>query len=166
MSAALNPSRRPRSPRKSSAHGAPSTTAPLGRVARFPKQRSTVQKLPSQGTTPQWLRSLLLMQRISVAFTFVLAGSALTVYGWTVYAQQLWSKEYQKLDQLRREERQLTTSKEVLNDKIAKQADRPGTTLAPQRPDSMIFLPPAPARPEAEATAATPQASPTTPLGY
>jgi hypothetical protein len=106
-----------------------------------------------------------MLQRLSLVFTFVLAGSALAVYGWTVYAQQLWSKQYQKLDDLRRDERQLTTSKEVLKGNIAQQADRPGSTLVPQKPDSMIFLKPAPQRPDAQAPATAPSNS-SVPLGY
>lgn len=106
------------------------------------------------------------MQQASLIATFTLAGAVLLVYGWTVYAQQLWGKEYQKLEHLRRSERQMTTSGEILKNKIADQAGRAGTTLTPQKPDSLIFLKPAPARNPTPAERSSPQASPIAPLGY
>ncbi len=163
MSAVIKPSRKNRPSRP----GVPK--ASTGRVPNIAERRRVppgVKRMPSQDQTPKWLRSLFLMERFSIAITFVLAGSALMVYGWTVYAQQLWGKEYQKLDSLRRNERQLTTNKEVLKDKIAKEANRPGSTLTPQTPNSMIFLNPAQPRPDAKAPAPSPQAAPIAPLGY
>jgi hypothetical protein len=101
------------------------------------------------------------VQQASVIATFALAGSALTVYGWTVYSQQVWGKEYQHLETLRRNERQLTTNKEMLKDQIAKQGNRPGAALAPQSPDKLIFLTPAPS--QTAPLTASPQALPTSP---
>ncbi len=130
-----------------------------------PARPNPVRQLPVQDRPPQWLRSLLLIQQASVVATFVLAGSVLVVYGWTVYSQQLWGKEYQKLENLRRSERQFTTNSEVLKNQIVKQAERPGAAMVPQSPDSLVFLKPAPAR-SGTAIAPAPQASPIPPLGY
>jgi hypothetical protein len=163
MSAVIKPSRKNRPARPGTPKARPARVSNINDKNRVPNR---VQQIPAQDQTPKWLRSLLFAERFSIAITFILAGSALMVYGWTVYAQQLWGKEYQKLDQLRRDERQITTSKEVLKDQIAKQANRPGSTLAPQTPNSMIFLKPAPNRPDAKAPSSTPQASPVAPLGY
>lgn len=141
MSAALN-SKRSRRPRK-----------------------SAVQQLPV-GETPSWLRSLLITQKVSLIAAFGLAGAVLMLYGWTVYSQQLWGKEYRKLEQLRRNERQYAASSEVLKNQIVKQSDQPGTVLVPQTPDSLIFLKSAAARPQKPAAPTAGQASPTAPLGY
>jgi hypothetical protein len=128
--------------------------------------RRTLAQLPSQNRPPHWLRSLMLAQQASVVATFVLAGSVLAVYGWTVYAQQLWGKEYQKLEQLRRSERQFTAHGEVLKNQIVNQATQPGKTLVPQRPDNLIFLKPESNRPGNAPPNTSPQASKIAPLGY
>lgn len=129
------------------------------------KPAVSVRQLPNRDQPPQWLRSLLLTQQVSVFATFVLAGAVLAVYGWTVYAQQLWGREYSRLEQLRRNERQITTNGEVLKNQIANQSNRPDSTLVPQNPDNLIFLKTAPARPEKPVSASS-QSSPVAPLGY
>jgi hypothetical protein len=125
----------------------------------------SLRQLPDQEKPPQWLRSLLLAQQASVVATFVLAGSVLAVYGWTVYSQQLWGREYSKLEQLRRSERQVTANGEVLKNQIADQAARPGAGLVPSKPENMIFLKTAPVRPDNPASASS-QTSPVAPIGY
>lgn len=130
-----------------------------------PPRSTAVRQLPIQDRPPQWLRSLLLIQQASVVATFVLAGSVLAVYGWTVYSQQLWGKEYQKLENLRRSERQFATNSEVLKNQIVKQSERPDAGMVPQSPDNLVFLKPAPARP-GNTIAPASQASSIPPLGY
>lgn len=125
----------------------------------------SLRQLPNPEKPPKWLRSLLLAQQASVIATFVLAGSVLAVYGWTVYSQQLWGKEYSKLEQLRRHERQYTANGEVLKNQIADQSNRPGAGLVPSKPESMIFLKTAPTRPD-NPTSASSQSSPVAPIGY
>lgn len=132
---------------------------------RSKKSTASVRQLPQLGKHPRWLRSLLLTQRASILVTFVLAGGVLAVYGWTVYTQQLWGKEYSRLEQLRRNERQITANGEVLKNQIATQSNRPDASLVPQNPDSLIFIKSAPLRPE-KPVAASPQSSPVAPLGY
>lgn len=132
---------------------------------RSRKPNAAVRQLPNRDTPPQWLRSLLLTQQVSVFATFVLAGAVLAVYGWTVYSQQLWGKEYSRLEQLRRNERQFTASGEALKNQIANQSNRPGASLVPQNPDSLIFLKTAPARPDQPVSASS-SSSPVAPLGY
>ena len=164
MSAALKPS----VPSKRNRSRLPSTNFASAQRQSMPLRSinsATVRRLPSPDASPHWLRSLIRMQQASLVATFTLAGAVLLVYGWTVYAQQLWGKEYQKLEHLRRSERQMTTSGEILKNKIADQASRPGTTLIPQAPDSLIFLKPAPTRNSAPAAKA-PQSAPIAPLGY
>ncbi len=166
MSAALKPvvpSKRNRSRLPSATSSASPQRQPIGPRSL---NSTAVRRLPAPDADPRWLRSLIRMQQVSLIATFSLAGAVLLVYGWTVYAQQLWGKEYQKLEQLRRSERQMTTNGEILKNKIADQAVRSGTTLVPQTPDSLIFLKPAPARNLAPAASPAPVASPIAPLGY
>ncbi|PSB17930.1 hypothetical protein C7B65_17190 [Phormidesmis priestleyi ULC007] len=165
MSAALKPSV-PSKRNRSRLPSANSASAQRQPVPLRSVNSTAVRRLPSPDAPPRWLRSLIRVQQASLIATFTLAGAVLLVYGWTVYAQQLWGKEYQKLEQLRRSERQMTTNGEILKNKIADQAGRPGTTLVPQTPDSLIFLKPAPARNPPPAASPAPQASPIAPLGY
>lgn len=130
-----------------------------------PASQTAVSRLPAPDAPPKWVRSLIKLQQASLITTFTLAGLVLVTYGWTVYAQQLWGKEYQKLADLRRNERQIGASSAMLQNHLANQASSPNTTLVPRTPASMIFLKPAPTR-----TTPTPppasKASPVAPLGY
>jgi hypothetical protein len=108
------------------------------------------------------------LQRISDLTTFVLVAATLTVYSWTVYTQQQWTREYRKLETLQRHERDITATNEVIKDKLAQQAERPATGLVTPTPANAIFLPPAPVRqsltPSTQPSAPEPAAK--TPLGY
>lgn len=122
----------------------------------------------SQQTKPIWLVSLLFLQRGSDLITFLLVAATLTIYSWTVYTQQQWSGEYRKLENLQREERQLTTADAVMKDQLAQQAEQPGTGLVSPSHANTIFLPPAPQRPSLEVPAATAESDSMAkpPLGY
>lgn len=108
---------------------------------------AAVKVLPNRQLKPLWLRSLLSLQRTSSVLTFLLLGCALTIYGSTVYDQQRWSEQYQKLETLRRNEQQLNSASVVLKHQIANTANDPATGLRPQQSGDMIFLVPAPERP-------------------
>ena len=118
-----------------------------------------------------WLRSLLQAQRASSVVAVMLLGGALTLYGLTVYGEQRWSQDYQKLETLRLQEQQLSAASEVLKNQLAKEAQNPETGLAPQNPANTIFLQPAP---ETRSPQAAPNSEPAlknragvqTPLGY
>lgn len=97
--------------------------------------------LPSSQPAPMWLIRLCSLQRRSFIVTFLLIVGMLTVYGWTVYSQQKWNQAYRKLETLQRNERQLTTTNEVLKNKMALQAEQPATAMVPSQPTSAIFLP-------------------------
>ncbi|KAM3093249.1 hypothetical protein ACKFKG_19775 [Phormidesmis sp. 146-35] len=131
-----------------------------------PADQSTVRRLPSLNAPPKWVRSLIKLQQASLITTFAVSGLALVTYIWTVDSQQLWGKEYQKLEELRRSERQLGANSALLQNHIANQANSPGATLVPRTPDGMIFLKPAPLRNAPPENAPTPQVSPVAPLGY
>ncbi|HEY9829349.1 MAG TPA: hypothetical protein V6D26_02135, partial [Stenomitos sp.] len=110
----------------------PSKVAPSSSVTRMPS-RTAGQKVEqlnvSQQPKPIWLSSLLVLQRGSDLVAFFLVATTLTIYSWTVYTQQQWAQEYRKLENLQRQERQLTTANAVMKDQLAQQAERPATGL-------------------------------------
>ena len=132
---------------------------------------SVLKVLPARPQQPVWLRSLLQAQRASSVVAVMLLGGALSLYGLTVYGEQRWSQDYQKLETLRLQEQQLSAASEVLKHQLAKEAQNPETGLAPQKPGNTIFLQPAP---ETRSPLAAPNSEPAlqnrvgvqTPLGY
>jgi hypothetical protein len=132
-------------------------------------QSANVKRLPNNRQLPLWLRSLIGAQRSLSILTGTLSIAVLSVYGQTVYSQQLWSQEYRKLENLQRNERQLTAASEVLKNQIAQQAETTRAGLVPSNPANTIFLQPAPQRPAPAPMPIAPEAAkPTTfsPLGY
>lgn len=125
-------------------------------------------------STPMWLLRLYTLQRPSSIVMFLLMATMLSVYSWTVYSQKMWINSYHKLDILQRDERQLTTTSEVLKNKMALQAEQPITNLVKPNPVLAIFLQPAPQRPDRVASPELPPTKPSTkteqptpiPLGY
>lgn len=117
---------------------------------------------------PSWLSLLLFLQRSSDIITFLLIAATLTIYSWTVYTQQQWTKEYRKLQSLQRQERQMTTANATLKDQLAQQAENLATGLVTPTPANTIFLPPAPQRSFHTAPTKTADSQPSarTPLGY
>ena len=131
---------------------------------------SVLKVLPPRQQQPVWLRSLLQAQRASSVVAVMLLGGALSLYGLTVYGEQRWSQDYQKLETLRLQEQQLSAASEVLKHQLAKEAQNPETGLAAQKPGNTIFLQPAPetrspAAPNSE-PALKNRAGVQTPLGY
>ncbi|XGV96234.1 MAG: hypothetical protein ACAF41_26310 [Leptolyngbya sp. BL-A-14] len=142
---------------------------PIARAkASAPTGTKAVRQLPTTRSFPLWLRMLIQAQRGSLIVAFILVIATLLVYGSTVYTQQLWSKEYRKLKSLQRSEREMTATSASLENQLALQAERPGSGLVPQTPDSTIFLQPAPQRPPLATSPSTPkiEVAPNTPLGY
>lgn len=139
-----------------------------------PRQEASVLKVPPfERVHPAWLQSLLAAQRASSVAVMVLLSGALSVYGLSVYGEQRWSQEYQKLETLRLREQQLSAASEVLKHQLAKDAENPATGLAPQKPGETIFLAPTPVgRSPQAATPPTPApgvqgpGTVETPLGY
>ncbi len=121
-----------------------------------------VEKLSARAQQPPiWLRTLLLLQYSSSVLTACLIAAILTVYALTVYAPQRWSREYKKLMNLQRDERQLTAANESLKNQLAQQAERSDTGLVNSNPTNAIFLPPAPV--PAAVTPLVASTNPTTP---
>jgi hypothetical protein len=135
------------------------------------KTTNRMPVMPPGDALPMWLLKLNSLHRYSGIVTFLLVASTLVVYGWTVYSQQLWGQTYRKIQNLQRQERQLTTTNEVLKNRAANQAEKPTSGLVPPSPSGQIFLRPAPDNPPSQSWL-TPQPQPNTqpqntpPLGY
>jgi hypothetical protein len=185
MSAALRTSELPQQPSRRSA-----TSGQTSKVAKFAppirsrhsKQhlvpsrsgqspvvvdRQAVKSLPKPQPAPVWLSLLVIAQRSSSVVTLCLVGAVLAVYSWTVYSQQVWSREYDKLETLQKQERKLMTANEVLKNQMAEQAEKAETGLVFPSPGNTIFLQPAPPRAPIQPSA-EPSEVPTStgPLGY
>ena len=144
----------------------PQTTTALGNASSYGAAPQTLTL--SQQLTPRWLSSLLFLKRSSDVVTFLLVTTTLTIYSWTVYTQQQWTRDYRKLENLQRQERQLTTANEVMKNQLAQQAEKPATGLVPPTQTNAIFLPPAQERKSSTTpTQATdPEPVANSPLGY
>lgn len=117
---------------------------------------------------PLWLSLLLRCQQVSSVMTLLLVAGVLTVYGWTVYIQQRWGQEYDRLETFKKQERQLVSANELLKNQMAEQAENPTAGLLLPDPSNAIFLTPAPQRPQVKPKSTVPavESSPTRPLGY
>ncbi len=134
--------------------------------SRGPKTR--LQPLPDRLPVPQWLQLLKQTERVSLILAGVLAVGAIATYGWSMYSQQQWGKEYRRLDQLRRNERQLTTNGELMKNNIARTSDPKQYGLVPRSADHIVVIPPAPPRAPLpmRAPGPDPNTKPITPIGY
>lgn len=139
------------------------------KVVPPPSASPTVRRLPLSQAMPTWLRWLIQVQRSSLIVAIVLVTAALVVYGSTVYTQQRWSEEYNRLQTMERNERQMVTTQEALKNQLAQQAERPASGLIPRTPDGMITVPSSPQRPTKPADSGSTQPTPRptdAPLGY
>ncbi|MBE9006291.1 hypothetical protein IQ259_14805 [Fortiea sp. LEGE XX443] len=126
--------------------------------------------VPTAEALPHWLLRLYTVHRYSSIVTFLLVAMALVVYGWTVYSQEMWNQDFRRLQNLQRNERQLTTTNAMLKNKMAEEAEQPSAGLVSPAPDKTIFLPSASNPPSSTPSGTTPL-SPTrqptsSPLGY
>jgi hypothetical protein len=126
--------------------------------------------VPTAKALPLWLLRLHSIHRYSSIAAFLLVAGTLTVYGLTVYTQELWSQGYSRLQKLQRDERQITTTNATLTHKMAEEAETPSAGLISPTPARTIFLSPLPQKPEvvSPSTTANPQAQPLNPprMGY
>ena len=98
--------------------------------------------VPNSESLPLWLIRWQRFQRYSSIAAFLFVMASLVVYGWTVYAQQLWGQNSKRLEELQRQERQITTANEVIKNKMAKEAEKPGAGLVAPTPSRTIFVRP------------------------
>ena len=93
-------------------------------------------------TLPNNLKVLSLLQKCSFGLAIVSLTTSIGVYISTVQIPKLWSQEYQHLEDLQRQERQLIAINETIKYQIAKEAgDDSGLSIS--KPESAVFVSPA-----------------------
>ncbi|PZU96161.1 MAG: hypothetical protein DCE90_10480 [Pseudanabaena sp.] len=130
-----------------------------------------VKRMPRTNSfpLPMWLRMLMRAQKLSIAATVLLTVSVFAIYGWTVYAQEQWNQQYKKLEQLKRQERQLTNAAGAFDNELLKSIQKQPGDLVRESPEKSIFLKAAPLRPKREAPSTIsemPRDKPNESLGY
>ncbi len=126
------------------------------------------QSASNPWAVPFWLRSLVKAQTVSSLATFLLVSAALFIYGSTVYYQQQWGTSFRQLENLRRQERKLTTTNESLKTQFSQQAEAPESGLVSPNLKQMIFLKQTPLAAPAPEESSGEDTSPndTRPVGY
>lgn len=96
---------------------------------------------PSSTSLPSNLKVLSLVQKASFGLAIASMTASIGVYISTVHIPRLWSQEYQHLENLQRQERQLVTINETIKYQIAQEAGQ-DTRLAISKPESAVFINP------------------------
>jgi hypothetical protein len=124
----------------------------LRQVTPQPIKNRNVKRLPRTNSfpLPLWLRVLMTTQKLSIAATVVLTISVFAIYGWTVYAQEQWNQQFKKLEQLQRQERQLTNAAGSFDNEMLQSIQKKPGDLVRESPEKSIFLQAAPLRPKRE----------------
>lgn len=110
---------------------------------RRPNSSSRPTQLHQSLKLPIKLQILLLLQKGSFGLALISMATSLGVYISSVRIPQLWSQEYQNLENLQRQERQLTAINETLKYQIAQQAREQKQNLTWQKPEEAVFVTPA-----------------------
>ena len=100
------------------------------------------QTFPQQNRLPQNLQLLSLLQKGSFGLALVSLAASMGLYISTVKIPELWSQEYRNLENLQRQERELTAINEKIKYQIAHEASK-DNRLSISKPESAIFIPPA-----------------------
>ena len=108
------------------------------RVKKAVKNRS----FPQQNRLPQNIQLLSLLQKGSFGLALVSLAASLGLYASTVKIPELWSQEYRNLENLQRQERELTAINEKIKYQIAHEASK-DNNLSISQPDSAVFISPA-----------------------
>ncbi len=160
----LEPQRRPQ---RRPQHGYPrSLYRPGGLATPSAPILTPIEALP-RPRSPLWLKALMGGQVLSVVMAAGLVGATFVAYGMTVRADRQLGATTRYLQQLQRQEQQLTTGKAVLKHHLAQQVTSGSLTA---QTGGVIFLEPD-AVPEEPATSRTPPSPatppiPLRPLGY
>ena len=93
-------------------------------------------------TLPKNLKLLSRLQKGSFGLAIVSMTTSIGVYVSTVQIPKLWSQEYQHLEDLQRQERQLIAINETIKYQIAQEATNDGQ-LSVSKPESAVFVTPA-----------------------
>ncbi|NJL44593.1 MAG: hypothetical protein HC922_00235 [Leptolyngbyaceae cyanobacterium SM2_3_12] len=112
-----------------------------------PSGQQPARPVPLVRPSSPVFQALTSLHLVSSVLATALVGLALVSYGVSVYIDRELNQATQQLNQLQRNEQQLTTVNEVLKNHMAQQAEEPNAGLEPPQPGSVIFLRPAPQRP-------------------
>ncbi len=107
-------------------------------VRKVVKSRS----FPQQNRLPQNLQLLSLLQKGSFGLAMVSMAASIGLYVSTVQIPELWSQEYRNLEDLQRQERELTAINEKIKYQIAHEASK-DDRLSISKPESAVFISPA-----------------------
>ncbi len=107
-------------------------------VGKVVKNRS----FPQQNRLPQNLQLLSLLQKGSFCLALFSMLASVGLYSSTVRIPELWSQEYRNLEDLQRQERELTAINEKIKYQIAHEASR-DSRLSISTPESAVFVSPA-----------------------
>ena len=111
------------------------------------------------------LQLLIILQKGSFGLAAISLMSCLAVYRATVAIPQLWSQEYETLEALQRQERQLVALDEALKYELAKGAEQPELEMSAISHESTVFIEPTSIKPQ-ETVENKPQLWQSTHMGY
>ena len=97
---------------------------------------------PASDTLPKHLKTLSLLQKGSFGLAIASMAASIGLYMATVQIPKLWSQEYQHLEDLQLQERQLISINETIKYQIAQEASQ-DSSLALSKPESAVFISPA-----------------------
>ncbi len=106
--------------------------------SRRERQAAVIESFPTPRSQPKWLQALFTVQQATTIAAWGLGVSVLGLYGWTVYSQQIWSQNYERLSRLQRSEEQMLSAIEGLKEQATIQAA--SANLQPATPSTTIPL--------------------------
>lgn len=96
----------------------------------------------ASNSLPKNLKTLSRIQQTSFAIAIASMSASIALYASTVQIPKQWSQEYQHLEDLQLQERQLIAINETIKYQIAQEAGK-DNRLAISKPESAIFINPA-----------------------
>ena len=122
------------------------------------QSQQQIRQLP-QSAAPDWLTSLLAIQKgAAIVFCGVL-GLSVVVYGYTARTQDAWKAQHKQLKRFQAQEHQQAVMAENIKQNLAQQAQQPESGLVDPSPQRMVFIPSAPQRPIKALASPAPPAS-------
>jgi hypothetical protein len=121
----------------------PNNVSPaLNQSANQPDKLVKSKTFHDSTTLPQNLKTLSLIQKGSFVVAIATMTASISLYASTVKIPKLWSQEYQHLEDLQIQERQLIAVNESIKYQIAQEASQ-DKNLSISKPESAIFISPA-----------------------
>lgn len=106
-----------------------------------PVKVARTTNISSRNALPTKLKTLLLIQKGSFGLAIASMSATISLYIYTVQIPKLWSQEYQQLENLQRQERQLIAINETIKYQIAREASKNGQ-LSISESQSALFISP------------------------